>query len=161
VIEDEEERQTSSTAAEMLHYHYKYNHASFKKLRILAKHGVTPKKLAKFPNPVCSACLYGKATRRPWMARSSANQDEALIPSRPGQVVSVHQLTSPTPALIAQISGILTSKRYKYVNHYPDLSYVYMQKTTNEEETLEAKKAFEHYAASHGRLSNTMQLHMG
>jgi hypothetical protein len=155
VIEDEEERQTSSTAAEMLHYHNKFNHASFKKLRILAKHGVIPRRLAKCPNPVCSACMYGKVTRRPWRTRSSTNQDEALVvPSRPGQVVSADQLTSPTPGLIAQISGILTTKRYKYVtvfvDHFSDLSFVCLQKTTSAKETLEAKRAFKEFAASRG-----------
>jgi hypothetical protein len=34
MIEDKEEHQPTSLAAEMLRYHYKFNHASFKKLRI-------------------------------------------------------------------------------------------------------------------------------
>jgi hypothetical protein len=84
LIKDEEERQTSSMAAGVLHYHFNYNHASIKKLWILAKHGVVPRRLAKCPNPVCSACMYGKVTRGPWRTRSSANQDEALVPLRPG-----------------------------------------------------------------------------
>jgi hypothetical protein len=99
--------------------------------------------------------MYGKATRRPCRTRSSTNQDEALIPTKPGQVVSVDQLTSPTPGLIAQITGALTTKRYKHatvlsIDHYSDLSFVYLQKTTDADETLEAKKAFEQFAASHG-----------
>jgi hypothetical protein len=138
----------------MLRYHYTFNHASLKKLRILAKHGVIPHRLAKCDSPICSACMYGKATRRPWRTRSLANQDEALVPTKPGQVVSVDQLASPTPGLIAQITGTLTTKRYKhatmFVNHYLDLSFVHLQKTTDADETLEAKKAFEQFAASHG-----------
>ena len=63
------------------------------------------------------------------------------------------QMVSPTPGLIAQMTGKLTTKRYKYdtvfVDHLSRFSYVYLQKTATVEETLEAKKAFESYAASH------------
>ena len=62
-------------------------------------------------------------------------------------------MVSPTPGLIAQMTGKLTTKRYKYatvfVDHFYRLSYVYLQKTATVEETLESKKAFESYAASH------------
>ena len=64
------------------------------------------------------------------------------------------QLVSPTPGLIAQMTGILTTKTYKYatvyIDQYSKLSYVYLQKTSTVEKTLEGKKAFETYASSHG-----------
>ena len=63
------------------------------------------------------------------------------------------QMVSPTPGLIAQMTGNLTTKRYKYatvfVDHFSRFSYVYLQKTATLEETLEAKKSFESYEASH------------
>ena len=50
--------------------------------------------------------------------------------------------------------GILTTKRYKYatlfVDQYSRLSYLFLQNTETVEETLNAKKAFELFASSHG-----------
>ena len=68
--------------------------------------------------------------------------------------MSVDQLVSPTPGLVAQMTGILTTKRYKYVTVFVDqaskLGYVYLQKTATVEETLEAKKAFQQYSMDRG-----------
>jgi hypothetical protein len=61
-------------------------------------------------------------------------------------VVSVDMMHSPTPALVAQMAGTLTSKRYHYaavyVDHYSGYGYVHLQKTQTSEETLEGKTAF-------------------
>ena len=68
--------------------------------------------------------------------------------------MSVDQLVSPTPGLIAQMTGFLTKKRYKYatvfVDHFSGHGFVYLQKEASVEETLEAKKAFERHAKSMG-----------
>ena len=62
-------------------------------------------------------------------------------------------MVSPTPGLIAQMTGKLTTKRYKYttffLDHFSRFSYAYLQKTATVEETLEDNKAFESCAASH------------
>ena len=75
-------------------------------------------------------------------------------PTAVGEVVSVDQLESPTPGLIAQMTGKLTTKRYKYATVYVDqrtrFGYVHLQKTSSAEETIEGKKAFETYARRHG-----------
>jgi hypothetical protein len=53
--------------------------------------------------------------------------------------------------LIAQIKGYLIRKRYcaatVFVDHWSGLSYIRLQKSTDAEETMEAKVAFEIYAA--------------
>ena len=74
-------------------------------------------------------------------------------------MVAVDQLVSPTPGLIAQISGYLTTKRYKYATVFVDLysryGYVYLQKTASANETCEGKKAFEAHALRSGvRIQN-------
>jgi hypothetical protein len=120
LIEDEEEHQPTSAASELLQFHHRFGHISFRKLAEMAKLGIIPKRLAKCAVPTCSACLYAKAIRRPWRSRSSTNLDEASKPKRPGECVSVDQLVSPTPGLIAQMSGFLTMKRYKYATVYVD-----------------------------------------
>jgi hypothetical protein len=66
----------------------------------------------------------------------------------------VDQLKSPTPGLIAQLSGFLTTKRYGYATVYIDhasrLGFVYLQKGTTADETFKGKIAFEQYAKDRG-----------
>ena len=73
--------------------------------------------------------------------------------------MSVDQLVSPTPGLIAQMTGFLTTKRYKYatiyVDQYSRYGFVYLQKTASTEVTVEGKRAFEAFAKRHGvRIEN-------
>jgi hypothetical protein len=66
----------------------------------------------------------------------------------------VDQLESPTPGFVGQIKGWLTTKRYRaatvFVDHFSGLTFIYCQFSTNAEETVNAKKAFEAYAALQG-----------
>ena len=68
--------------------------------------------------------------------------------------MSIDQLESTTPGLIAQLRGKPTTKRYRvatvFVDQFSKLSYVHMQKGGTAIETLEAKLAFERYARSFG-----------
>ena len=63
-------------------------------------------------------------------------------------------MVSPTPGLIAQMTGILTTKRYAYATVYVDqvsrLSFIWLQKTATADETIEGKTAFEKYAQDRG-----------
>ena len=157
VIEDEEDVRPQDTSAEFLKWHHRLGHISPRKIQAMAKQGLLPRKLVDCRVPMCTACLYGKATRRPWRTKTPKNKDEtAPLITKPGQCVSIDQLESTTPGLIAQLKGIPTKMRYKvatiYVDHHSRLSFVYLQKTTNAEETVAAKDAFERYAASHGVL---------
>ena len=72
----------------------------------------------------------------------------------PGAVVSVDQMESAVPGLIAQMKGFITKSRYNiatvYVDHFSGLSYVYIQKGSTVAETVEGKRAFERYAKNHG-----------
>jgi len=117
----------------------------------MAKQGLLPRKLAKYP-----ACRYGKATRQPWRRKPTKDAPVAKLrkAQAPGGCVSVDRLESTTPGLIAQVKGLITTKRYRaatiFVDHHSALSYVHLQKSTNTEETLEAKVAFERYAAKSG-----------
>ena len=154
VIIDEEDRQPKSDMAEMLMLHHQYGHISMRKIQEMAKQGILPKRLSKCRVPTCSACLYSKATRRPWRGKTTKSDVDDNKPTRPGQVVSVDQLVSPTPGLIAQMSGFLTTKRYRYatvyVDQYSRLGFIYLQKTASGLETVEGKKAFESMARRHG-----------
>jgi hypothetical protein len=87
-------------------------------------------------------------------SRTTTNIDEATKPKLPGECVSVDQLVSPTPGLIAQMSGFLTMQRYKYARVYVDqasrLSFVWLKKSATADETLEGKTAFKQYAKDRG-----------
>ena len=154
VVENEEEVQLSNVSAEFLRYHHKFNHCSPRKMQMLARTGVIPRRLAKCPVPVCSACLFGKATRRPWRTKTSNAPLDGQTPTKPGEVVSVDQMKSSVPGLVAQMAGTPTRARYTvatvFVDHATDYSYVHFQKSDSATETVEAKEAFERQAAEDG-----------
>ena len=154
IVEEEEDTQPKNKAAELLRYHHQFGHISFRKLQLIIKMGVLPRRLQNFPVPVCSAYLYAKAIKEQWRYQTVKNREVPNNPTKPGHLVSVDQLVSPTPGLIAQMTGILTTKRYKYATVYVDqvvkLSFTYLQKTATAEETSEGKEAFERYALDRG-----------
>lgn len=155
VVEDEEERQTTNQSAEFLKWHHRLGHISPKKIRMMAKQGILPSYLASCHVPICSSCLFGKMTRRPWRVKGYNNKDETPTSElRPGECVSVDQLESTTPGLIAQIKGVPTTERYKVATVFVDqatrFSYVHLQKSTNAEETVQAKRSFEVLSATYG-----------
>eukprot|EP00957_Ditylum_brightwellii_P179142 13648273-Ditylum_brightwellii.AAC.1 len=53
--------------------------------------------------------------------------------TEPGQVISVDQLESTTPGFVAQLKGILTTKRYKavtvFIDHFSDATFIYVQES--------------------------------
>lgn len=156
VVSDEEDKTSEgeTNTVKLLKLHQRFGHISFKRLQIMAKLGVIPKALHNCPIPVCSACLFGKKTRKPWRSKTSqsGNKDTTIL--QPGEVVSVDQLKSPTPGLIAQMTGRLTTRRYEYATVYVDqasrFGFIYLQKSATADETLEGKKLFEKYAQDQG-----------
>ena len=137
----------------LLKLHNKYGHISFTLLRHMATQGLIPKSLATCEPPKCPSCIYGKQTRRPWRTKGTTSSI-GPTPTAPGDCVSVDQLISPTPGLIAQVKGWLTHDRYKaatiFADHFSGLSFVHVSRGTTADETIEAKQAFEAYAATMG-----------
>ena len=66
VEEEEEDTQPTNKAAELLRYHHQFGHISFRKLQLMAKMGVLPRRLQNFPVTVYLACLYAKAIKKQW-----------------------------------------------------------------------------------------------
>jgi hypothetical protein len=149
------DRHSQDLPARLLHWHYRMGHLSFKKLQVMAEQGTIHKALATCRLPQCSACLYGKATKRAWRTRATPNRLAPATITGPGDCISVDQLESSTPGLIAQLRGFLTRQRYStvstiFVDHFSCLSYVHLQRSTSADDTLQAKRAFEAYATSKG-----------
>jgi hypothetical protein len=136
------------------YWHNKLGHVPDNRIRNMARIGELPRVLINCRIPMCPSCLFGKSTRRAWRNKSLANEIAPRTITAPGQCVSVDQLESPTPGLIGQIKGILTTQRYRvmtiFVDHFTDLTYIHAQKSTTGQETLDAKHAFERFANSHG-----------
>jgi hypothetical protein len=118
----------------------------------MAKKGTIPQRLAKCATQLCSSWLYAKITKK-----SQRNKPKSIQYSNglldPGDVVSIDQMVSPTHDFIAQMTGKLTTVRYKYatiyINQASRLGYVHHQKSPTAEETLKGKLAFELFAKGH------------
>ena len=118
VIVDEEDRTEQLTpTTELLLYHYRFGHISFNKLQWMARLGILPKRLAKCNVPACSACLYAKATKRPWRAKTRHNEHPGSEPLKPGDVVSVDQMVSPVPGLIAHLYRTDSSQSLELISN--------------------------------------------
>jgi hypothetical protein len=153
-IPEDEDVQGMTPQAELLKWHYRLGHLPFGRIQHLAGRGDLPAYLAKAKVPLCAACMFGKATKRPWRTRAPKNKMTIPAATCPGAVVAVDQLVSSTPGLIGQMSGFLTHKRFVvttvFVDHFSGLSFVHNQISTAADHTVEGKKAFERYAKSHG-----------
>lgn len=66
VIKDEEDVLPQDATAEFLKWHHRLGHISSRKIRTLAGMGILPKALLNCKVPLCTSCLFGKATRRLW-----------------------------------------------------------------------------------------------
>ena len=84
--------------------------------------------------PVCNAFQFGKASKRPWRKKTGRNGAEVERAQAPGDVISVDQIISLTPRLIAQMAGFLAKDRYTcatvFVDHNSNLSNVHFHKST-------------------------------
>ena len=149
-----QQEKLKSVEAEFLQKHYDLEHLHPLKMQSMANKGELPKIFARCKLPMWSACMYGKATIKSWRRCTKDNTDEAGEPKQPGELVSVDQLIYPTPGFIAQVCGILTTKRYTcatvYVDQASKLGFVWIQKMTTAKDTVEGKKAFEKYARDKG-----------
>ena len=153
VIPDDQEPTSLDPHDELLRWHYRLGHLPFDRIRQLATQGQLPKRILSCKKPFCAACQYGKMTKRPWRVKRE-NKTNTKIATRPGQIISVDQLESNTPGLVAQLKGKLTQQRYKYatvfVDQFSGYTFVYLQKSLTSEETVMAKHAFESSAEQRG-----------
>ena len=138
-----------SDQVELLQWHYKLGHFSFIKLQYLPKLGILSRRLITVKPPICSGCLYWAMHRVPWR-RKGKKENEIREATEPGQCVSVDQMESTTPALIAQLKGRLTTQRYNsatiFVNHYSKLRYIYLHTSLSSLETEETKRSFKAFS---------------
>ena len=137
-----------------MRWHYRLSHMPFKKMKLLAKEGLLPRKFADCKVPRCAACTYGKLTRRPKRTKGATRPIRPIAIEGPGDCVSVDQMESYTPGFVAQLKGFLTGTRYNaatvFTDHYSRLSIVFMQTDLSGKENLKSKHAWEDFCARHG-----------
>ena len=155
-LEDDEQHQHVATddQAELMRWHHRLGHLSFAKLKKLAILGEIPKRLAKVKPLVCAGCLFEAMTKIPWRGKEGASDHSVFKATAPGQIVSVNQMISTQVGFIAQLKGALTKKRYTaatvFTDHYSRLQYIHLMTRLTSQETIDAKRAFEHFADQHG-----------
>ena len=152
-----EPQSLSPLQEEMMSYHLKLHHLPFPKLVELAERGEIPKRLAtlKGRTPVCVACIFGTAHKKPWRTKSKKyNPIRRPEDDAPGKRISTDQLVSAQPGLIPQMSGFLTNQRIVgatvFVDHFSNHVFVYLMKDLTLAETLLAKDAYERFLNSVG-----------
>jgi len=110
------------------------------------------KKIRQNGPAFCPAYTYIKATRKPW--REKTPNKSLTLTNYPGEWVLVDSFESATAGFTAQIKGILNNKRYRivtiYIDHYSDLSYVFLQEDATNKETLRGYYAFKQYERKFG-----------
>jgi len=97
---------------EMMSHHCRLHHTPFPKLITMAENREIPKCLAALKGccPICVACLFGQAHKRP--SRSKSKQKHPICKptdDAPGKKASLDQRVSAQPGLIPQMSGCLTN----------------------------------------------------
>ena len=141
VIPEDEEPTSMDPHDELLRWHFHLGHLSFDRIRQLARSGQLPKHLLTCKKRFCTACQYGKLTKRPWRVKGD-DKRTTKVATKSGQVVSVDQLESNTPGFIAQLKGKLTQQRYNYatifVEQFSGYTFVYLQRRITSEETVQA-----------------------
>ena len=66
IVEADTDEKSGSDEELLMQYHHAFGHISFQRLRDMARVGIIPKRLYNCRIPMCSACMYAKATRTPW-----------------------------------------------------------------------------------------------
>jgi hypothetical protein len=136
----------------LMGYHMRFGCIPFDRLQQAARQGILTRRIANCPPPKCPGCLFAKAEHRLWESRAQAGKIEKTA-TKPGHMVSVDQLISKTPGLLAQSTRTLTNGQHTvattFVDHASGLDFPYPQESTSAKHTLEAKAAFEGFPDGH------------
>jgi hypothetical protein len=140
----------SAASRKLLRIHHRLGHKGFHELQKWAAdgtHGV-PRECATCPIPLCRACQYGAAKKRPHETSNTGSVSGA--PEHPGDFVSVDQMVAGSPGLIPYTNGRPSKRRYDtvtmWVDHYSRFLYAHCQEDATIKSTLESKDGFESFA---------------
>lgn len=145
----------SDEQKELLRWHIRLGHISFKTLHIFAQLGLIPKHLAKVSVlPLCASCTVANARRRPWRTNSKPSTIRKSDHDFPGGCVSVDQIVSGQTGMVPQTRGHRTLDRFVgatvFVDNFSSFVYIHMMRSLSADETMDAKFAFERVAHDYG-----------
>ena len=163
---DEVNQNLTGTQKELLKWHYRLGHVAFAWLQWIARcgrFGLSPK-LGKCDAPLCVACRFGKAHRRPTprvstpiLSIKDGGESGKLAQEhlKPGQCISVDQYQSKAKGRLWTSRGKTEeSSMYSggtiFVDHASGLIHVEHQVSLGASETVMSKKLFERMAKDHG-----------
>jgi Reverse transcriptase (RNA-dependent DNA polymerase)/GAG-pre-integrase domain len=153
----------SEPEKELLRWHHRLGHLSFRKIQFLMRSGVLANTKANrrlhtaacqlSSPPKCAACMYGKQTRRPASGKVTAvvkDKDGALKRDDlfPGQRIAVdHFVCSTRGRLFTSRGKTSESEMFSggcmFVDHASGYLHVEFQTNLNTHETINAKDNFE------------------
>ena len=157
VLDDANQNLTTSQK-ELLKWHCKLGHTSFKSIQALARRGFLPHKLANVDAPMCTACRYARAKKTPVpTATKIAIKTEHDVNSIkegdlfPGQRVSLDHLESHLPGKLWSEQGRFLKDRHYiggaiFVDHASGYMSLQLQESLNAAETVRSKHLFEREA---------------
>jgi hypothetical protein len=91
-------------------------------------------------------------TKVSWKGQETSSK--VFVAAKAGQCVSVDHMISTQVGFIPQLKVTLTKKSYTaatvFVDHYSRLKYIHLMTKLTSKETMEAKRAFKHFAKQHG-----------
>jgi hypothetical protein len=109
---DDTQLAAADDQTELMHWHYRLGHLPFVKLKQLTLNWEIPKKLVKVKPPKCAGC-FGAMTKIPWRGKETKASHEVFIATKPGECISINQMTLTEVGFYAQMKGKLTKKQYR------------------------------------------------
>ena len=120
---------------ELLVWHHRMNHCSFKYLLILSKRGIIPNNISRVRKlPPCVAFLFGNYHKRPWRTKGKLSGGSISNPLEtiPGAMNSIDHIFSSQPELIPQVTRNLTHTIFwsatLYLYHYSKYFYTHIMR---------------------------------
>jgi Zinc knuckle len=173
----------SDAQRELVRWHQKLGHASYRRVQFLLRSGVlahteatrrlhaAAAKLRPEGCPLCAACQFGKQRRRPAPGKASSVVREVAGALRrddlfPGQRISVDHFICSTRGRLLNTRG-KESEKEKYtggcifVDHASGFVHVELQVFITAAETLKAKQKFEQLCRDYGVAPHSYQADNG
>ena len=125
----------------------------------MAKEGHYPASIATCDRPVCVACIYGRAHKKPWRTkgkeRKSIRKEKTPLDDPKDVTSSTDTFVSSVPGLIPQSTGTLMNAKYiagtVFVDHETGLCYAHNQIDQTAASAIEAKEDWERMLAKYGK----------
>jgi hypothetical protein len=138
-----------------MHWHHCLGHLAFKKLQQLARHNEIPKRLVNVRAPRRAGCLFGTITKVLWRGKERKSKHTVFVATKPGEcflLTTSYQRNQASSAKPKEILPRPATRMLQFLSTITQGSFfVYlMTRNLNLLETIQAKQAFERFAAQHG-----------